>query len=122
MNMYDKVAATILGAAVGLAFITAGCDKPPPPPVKHEVAHVDPPAPPPPVATNPFEKPVPGPIHEIVQPSHWEMVGDVFKMNDSWFLYTWRDAANHTTCYFYNEMGGDDHKSVIGHGMSCVKE
>ena len=126
MNMYDKVAATILSAAVGLAFITAGCDKPPPTPVKHEVAHVDPPpALPPPVATNPFEKAAPAPpppVHEAIQNPHWIQVGGEAKLNDVWSFFTWQDVANHNVCYFYNEFDDKDHHSVIGHGMSCVKE
>jgi hypothetical protein len=92
------------------------------PQVHHEVQHSSPHPEPVPVATNPFEKPpskAPLPFHEAVQASHWEQVGGGFKMNESWSLWTWRDSANHTTCYFYNVMAD---KRLIGHGMSCVKE
>lgn len=112
--------AFILG---GLLTLTQGCDKPEEHVQKHEKVDVAPP--PPPVNTNPFEKPPPvppGSIHEPVQNSRWEQVGGEFKMNDNWSLWTWRDGANHNTCYFYNVMSGEDHKVVIGHGMSCVKE
>ena len=110
---------------IGLAFVIAGCDKPEEHVQKHETVNVAPPPPPapPPVNTNPFEKPPPtppGPVHEAVQNSHWEQVGGEFKMNDSWSLWTWRDTANHNTCYFYNVLNND--KAVIGHGMSCITE
>lgn len=91
-------------------------------PKVHQEAPKPPPPPPViPVATNPFEKPPPpppAPVHAAFQPPHWVMVGE-FKMNDSWSIWTWRDEANHNTCYFYNVMGGGQ---LLGHGVSCVKE
>ena len=74
-----------------------------------------------PTSTNPFEKPPPpppAPVHEAFKPPQWVQAGE-FKMNDSWSIWTWRDAANHNTCYFYNVMVGTQ---LVGHGVSCVKE
>lgn len=77
-----------------------------------------PPPPPPPAVTNPFDHPAPpppAPAHPATQAPHWEQVGGEFKMNDNWSLWTWRDSANHNTCYFYTAAGN-------ANGMSCVKE
>lgn len=90
---------------------------------KKEVHQAPPPPPPPcpvviPTSTNPFEKPPPAPpvpVREAFQPPRWEQSGE-FKMNANWSIWTWRDAANHNTCYIYNVM--PDGKF----GMSCVKE
>jgi hypothetical protein len=78
-----------------------------------------PPLPPPP-PVNPFARPAPLPVHEAFKTPHWEQQGDGFKMNKEWTIWTWRDTANHNTCNFYtiiNEGG-----TLIGHGVSCVKE
>lgn len=104
-----------------MCLALASCSHKEAPQVQHEVHHSPPPEPIP-TAINPFEKPplkAPIPFHEAVQTSHWEEIGSEFKMNESWSLWTWRDSANHTTCYFYNVMAD---KRLIGHGMSCVKE
>lgn len=74
-----------------------------------------------PTSTNPFEKPPPPPpvpVREPFKAPHWVMVGE-FKMNDNWSIWTWRDDANHNTCYFYNILVNG---AVTGHGVSCVKE
>lgn len=74
-----------------------------------------------PTSTNPFEKPPPTPpvpAHEPFKDPKWVMSGE-FKMNDNWSIWTWRDTANHNTCYFYNVVVNG---AVIGHGVSCVKE
>jgi hypothetical protein len=88
----------------------------PPPKVHHEA----PPPEPTPTSTNPFEKVMtPTLTHEPTVNSKWVMVGEPFKMNDSWSFFTWRDTANHNTCYLYNVFQGNQ---LVGHGMSCVKE
>jgi len=89
----------------------------------HEEVHQEPPpkvhceAPPPePAPVNPFEKVTPPPVvfHEPIVKSHWEEIGNGFKMNDNWTLFTWNDSANHNICYFYTNARTD--------GMSCVKQ
>jgi hypothetical protein len=127
MNIYKAIVAGAIVIVATGALIVSGCNKSEdPPPARHEPAHFETPPPvPPPVATNPFEKAPPAPpapIHEQVHESHWEQVGGETKLNDTWSLFTWRDSANHNTCYFYNVFNDNDHHAVIGHGMSCVKE
>jgi hypothetical protein len=104
-----------------LAF--CACKEEPKPEVR-KVHHEEPPPPPvtPPVSTNPFEKPaptLPAPARLDTQPSSWSMVGNEFVLNEAWKIFTWRDAANHNTCYIVNQMNGNN---VIGHSTSCVKE
>lgn len=128
MNFQFHHSILIIGTiCVATLLAAVACDNPEEHQVKHKIVQQEeaPPSPPPAPYVNPFEKapaPPPMPTHEPVVVSHWEEVGDAFKMNESWFIYTWRDAANHNTCYFYNLMDGQDNKELIGHGMSCVKE
>lgn len=100
-----------------LALLLLSCKEDPKPEPKI-VVRENPPLPVP-VATNPFDKPAPAPAHVPFQVPHWEQAGGEFKMNGEWSLWTWRDAANNNTCYFYNIVNNG---ALIGHGMSCVKE
>ena len=89
-------------------------------PKMHYEAPRPPPAAPPviPTSTNPFEKPPPPPAHQPFQNPKWVQVGE-FKMNDNWSIWTWRDEANHNTCYITNIISGG---ALHGHSISCVKE
>ena len=102
---------------LAMFLLVAACDKPKPPPEKVVVKEVLVPTPVP-APTNPFDKAPPAPpvpVHAPFVPPQWQQVGE-FKMNDNWSIWTWRDVANHNTCYIYNVM--PDGKF----GMSCVKE
>lgn len=73
--------------------------------------------PPPPANTNPFDKPAPPPPLPAFSTPHWVQAGEEFKINEHWSFWTWRDEANHATCYITIVDSNAGQMS-----MSCVRE